>query len=223
MRKWDLSSVNRVDHFIANSKYVAKRIKKVYGRDSTVIYPPVDTNSFHTSRNKQNYYITYSRLVPYKKIDMIAKAFSKMPDKKLLIIGDGPEMNKVKASSSKNVEILGYRPNDEIRKYLSEAKAMIFAAEEDFGIVMAESLAAGTPLIAFAKGASSEIIEEGKTGFLFPEQTPLSLSEAVKKFEKNETLFDSEYIKKSADRFSNERFCKEYRNFVQAKWYDFTH
>ncbi|MBM3208488.1 MAG: glycosyltransferase family 4 protein [Chlamydiae bacterium] len=221
MRKWDLSSVNRVDHFIANSKYVARRIKKVYGRDSEVIYPPVDTQSFYTSKNKQDYYITYSRLVPYKKIDMIAHAFSKMPDKKLIIIGDGPEMPKVKTHSSKNIEILGYRSNDEIRKLLSEAKAMVFAAEEDFGIVMAESLASGTPVIAFGKGASSEIIDQSKTGILFPEQDVDSLIKAVQEFEKNEDSFDPLYIKQTADSFSQERFAIEYKNFVEKKWSDF--
>ena len=221
LRNWDISSVNRVDHFIANSRYVAKRIKKIYGRDSQVIYPSVDTESFYISRNKQNYFITYSRLVPYKKIDVIAEAFSKMPDKKLIILGDGPEMIKIKSYSTKNIEILGYRSDEDVRRLLAEAKAMVFAAEEDFGMVMAESLASGTPVIAFDKGGSTEIIEDMKSGLFFNHQNANSLIEAILLFEKNESLFDPIHIQKSAQRFSKERFKIEYKNFVNSKWLEF--
>ena len=217
MRKWDALSAPRVDEFITISHYVAKRIKKIYGRQAPVIYPPVNTKAFFISDKKDGYYITYSRLVPYKKIDLIVSAFAKMPDKKLLVIGDGPEMARIKSVASPNIELLGYQPDSVVTSLLASAKAFIFAAEEDFGIVMVEALASGIPVIAFGKGASREIVNEGKSGMFFKEQTIPSLCEAVCLFEKCQDQFNPYIIKDSAERFNQDRFKQEFRLFVEEK------
>ncbi len=217
LRNWDMSSAQRVDAFIANSHNVAKRIQKIYGRESVVIYPPVSTDSFSIAKGKEDYYVAFSRLVPYKKIDLIAQAFSQMPEKKLLIIGCGPEMSKIKKISGKNVEILGYLPDEKIRDLLSKAKAFVFAAEEDFGIVMVEALAAGVPVIAYGRGSSQEILKQGETGEFFDEQTVPSLCSAIERFEKKQDCFNPAIIKQSAERFSETRFAVEFKDFVEKQ------
>jgi glycosyltransferase involved in cell wall biosynthesis len=215
LRKWDLLSSNRVDHFIANSHYIAKRIKKVYGRESTVIYPPVDTEKFALLRKSEEYYITVSRLVPYKRIDLLITAFSQMREKKLLIIGEGPELKTLKAKATKNIEFLGFKKDEELLSYFSCAKAFLFAAKEDFGIAPVEAQAAGIPVIAYGKGGALETIISEKTGIFFDEQNPKSLIDAVNQFEK--AAFDCELIKEHAAQFSKERFAKEYKDFVEKK------
>ncbi|WP_446924527.1 glycosyltransferase, partial [Klebsiella pneumoniae] len=149
IRVWDNRTANGVDHFVANSKFISRRIKKVYGRDAEVIYPPVDVDRFLLNENKDDYYFTASRLVPYKRIDLIVEAFSHMPNKKLVVIGDGSEMNKIKSKATKNIEILGYQENSVMQEHMRKAKAFVFAAEEDFGITPVEAQACGTPVIAF--------------------------------------------------------------------------
>jgi glycosyltransferase involved in cell wall biosynthesis len=217
LRNWDMSSSQRVDAFIANSHNVAKRIQKIYGRESTVIYPPVSTDTFSIAKTKEDYYVAFSRLVPYKKIDLIAQAFAQMPDKKLLIIGDGPEMSRIKKISGKNIEILGYLPDASVRELLSKAKAFVFAAEEDFGIVMVEALAAGVPVIAYGKGSSQEIVKKGETGEFFEEQTIASLCNAIERFEEKQERYDPVTIKKSAERFSERRFASEFKDFIEKQ------
>ncbi|HCB0513105.1 TPA: glycosyltransferase, partial [Klebsiella pneumoniae] len=133
IRLWDCRTSNGVDHFIANSEFISRRIRKVYGRESKVIYPPVDVNRFGLCENKDDYYFTASRMVPYKRMDLIVEAFSQMPDKKLVVIGDGSEMSKIKAKASSNIELLGYQPNSVMQEYMQKAKGFVFAAEEDFG------------------------------------------------------------------------------------------
>lgn len=154
MRLWDCRTSNSVDHFIANSHFIARRIKKVYGRNADVIYPPVDISQFVFRESKDDYYMTASRLVPYKRIDLIVDAFSLMPTKKLVVIGDGPEIKKIKMKASSNVHILGYKDKSVLIDYMSHAKAFIFAAEEDFGIVPVEAQGCGTPVIAFGRRRS---------------------------------------------------------------------
>lgn len=151
IRLWDTRTANGVDFFIANSKFISRRIKKVYGREADVIYPPVDVERFKLKREKQDFYLTASRLVPYKRIDLIVEAFSKMPEKRLVVIGDGPEMSKIRKIAGANIEILGFQPNDVMEEYMMDAKAFVFAAEEDFGITPVEAQACGTPVIAFGK------------------------------------------------------------------------
>lgn len=158
MRVWDSRTSNGVDHFIANSHFISRRIKKVYGREADVIYPPVDINRFPLFEEKEDFYLTASRLVPYKRIDLIVEAFSNMPDKKLVVIGDGSEMSKIKAKAKSNIEIMGYQSSNVMLDYMQKAKAFVFAAEEDFGITPVEAQACGTPVIAFGKGGSLETI-----------------------------------------------------------------
>lgn len=215
VRIWDSTTANRVDHFIAISKYIAKRIKKIYGRDSTVIYPPVYVDEFELYTEKEDFYLTVSRMVPYKKIDLIAEAFSRMPDRKLVILGDGPDMGKIKSKAGKNVEVLGYVPSKVLKDYMQRAKAFVFAAEEDFGITPVEAQACGTPVIAYGRGGVLESIIENKTGIFFKEQTVDCLTEAIKNFEEKEDTFDYNEIRKNAERFSKERFKKEFKEFVE--------
>lgn len=220
LRNWDSSSAQRVDAFIGNSHYIARRIAKIYKREAAVIYPPVAVENFKTSK-KEDFYLTASRLVPYKKIDMIVAAFSQLQDKKLIVIGDGPEMNKVKAKAGKNVEILGYRDDTTLREYLSTARAFIFAALEDFGILPVEAMASGTPVIAYGKGGALETVVEGQSGLFFHEQTVASIVEAVQRFEKEEQKFVPEKIRESAQKFSKERFRKEFKEFVEMTYHQF--
>ncbi len=221
IRMWDVAASNRVDYFIANSKYIAKRINKIYKRDAAVIYPPVDTDKFPLVTNKEDYYLTASRLVPYKRIDIIAEAFSRMPDKKLIIIGDGPEERKIKSKSTSNIEFLGYLKTDKLKAYMQKAKAFIFAAEEDFGIIMIEALSCGTPVIAFNKGGASETIISYETGILFNEQRPENVIEAVKEFEKSEDKFNSNTLSTYAKQFDRKYFEEKTKNFVDEKCNEF--
>ena len=222
IRLWDLRTANGVDHFIANSKFIARRIKKVYGRDADVIYPPVNTNIFSLNENKEDYYVTASRLVPYKKVDLIVEAFGHMPEKKLIVIGDGPDMAKIKSKAKNNIEILGYQSNEEMKKYMSNAKAFIFAAEEDFGITPVEAQACGTPVIAFGKGGALETVQSldttKPTGVFFREQNINSLTEALIQFEKNQHLILPSSCRDNALKFSNERFNLEFKKYVVDKW-----
>jgi glycosyltransferase involved in cell wall biosynthesis len=225
MRLWDCRTANGVDHFIANSNFIARRIKKVYGREATVIYPPVSVTSFDFNDRKEEYYLTASRLVPYKRIDLIVEAFSMMPDKKLVVIGDGSEMKKIKGKASQNVEILGYQSNETLEEYMKNAKAFIFAAEEDFGITPVEAQACGTPVIAYGKGGSLETVRpygvEQATGLFFDEQTVPSVINAVKRFERICHEIMPSDCRKHALKFSAERFRAEISSFVSSKWNDF--
>ena len=213
LRIWDVISTNRVDHFIANSNFIKARIYKVYRRDATTIYPPVDVNAFELQEQKQEYYFTCSRLVPYKKIDLIVEAFATMPDKKLIVIGDGPEMKKIRAVTAPNIELMGYQPFSVLKEKMMHAKAFVFAAEEDFGIVPLEAQACGTPVIAFGKGGALETVIPNKTGVFFEEQTVESIKGAIIKFEKAVLASPAE-IKIHAERFSNERFKLEMKSFI---------
>ncbi|SBN32793.1 conserved hypothetical protein [Klebsiella variicola] len=225
IRLWDYRTANGVDHFIANSQFISRRIKKVYNRESTVIYPPVDVERFTLNDKKEDYYFTASRMVPYKRIDLIVEAFSKMPEKKLVVIGDGSEIGKVKSKASKNVEILGYQPNHIMLEHMQNAKAFVFAAEEDFGITPVEAQACGTPVIAFGKGGSLETIRplgvDNPTGLFFSEQTIESIISQVNAFEKNAEIFEPENCRLNSLRFSSSRFKNEMDNFIKDKWLKF--
>lgn len=221
IRIWDSATANRPDYFIANSHYIAKRILKIYKRESLVIYPPVDTDKFICEDNKDYYYLTASRFVPYKRIDLIAEAFTKMPDKKLLIIGDGPEEEKIKSKSGKNIELLGYKSGEALVNYMQKAKAFVFAAEEDFGIMIVEALSCGTPVIAFNKGGASESIRDEENGILYPEQTADSIIEAVKKFESKSEKFNHNSISNSVKKFDRKIFEEKIKEFVDNKCSDF--
>jgi glycosyltransferase involved in cell wall biosynthesis len=221
MRTWDVISSNRVDHFIANSNYIARRIKKIYNRESVVIYPPVDVESFSLETSKENFYLTASRMVPYKKIDLIVEAFSQMPDKRLIVIGDGPDMEKIKKKATKNIELLGYQPFSQLREYMQKAKAFVFAAEEDFGIIPVEAQACGTPVIAYGKGGSLETVSAPDTGIFFYTQSAQAIADAVKDFETREVSFDPYKIRKHAEKFSSARFEEEIEQYITDKYNSF--
>jgi len=215
LRDWDVKSSNRVDYFIANSHFVAERIQRIYGRDATVIYPPVNTDYFHLGTNKDDYYLTSSRLVAYKKIHLIVEAFAKMPTRKLIVIGDGPEMKKIRSIAGKNVQLLGFQTNSALREMVRKARAFIFAAIEDFGIAPVEAMAAGTPVIALRRGGSIETVVEEKTGVFIEEQSAASICDAVERFER--FVWDPHAIRTHALQFSIGRFREEYRSFVETK------
>ncbi len=213
MRMWDTRTANGVDYFIANSKFIAKRIKKVYGRDAAVIYPPVDIEAFEYCEEKEDYYITASRLVPYKKVKLIVEAFNEMPDKKLVVIGDGPDYEKIKAIAKENITLMGYQPLDVLKEKMQHAKAFVFAAEEDFGITPVEAQACGTPVIAYGKGGALETVKENITGVFFEKQTVKGISEAVEKFDDMKISYEECRI--LAENFSVKRFIENFKLCVE--------
>ncbi|AEF44695.1 glycosyl transferase group 1 [Serratia sp. AS12] len=225
IRLWDCRTANGVDHFVANSQFIARRIKKVYGRHADVIYPPVDVDRFNFQKEKEDFYVTASRLVPYKRVDLIVDAFTAMPEKKLVVIGDGSEIEKIKSKAGSNIEILGYQSNEVMQSYMERARAFIFAAEEDFGITPVEAQACGTPVIAFGKGGSLETVRPygvpQPTGILFYNQNSQAIKDAVQEFEKIEDKFVAEDCRDHAMKFSSERFRKEMNNYIVSKWNEF--
>ena len=223
IRLWDARTANGVDSFIAISHFIARRIKKSYRRESTVIYPPVDIHAFTQVDNKESFYLAASRMVPYKRIDLIVEAFSKMPDRRLVVIGDGPEFNKVKAKAGKNIEILGYQEFGVLKDHMQRARAFVYAAEEDFGIIPLEAQACGTPVIAYGKGALLETIRdlashEEPTGVFFKSQTVESIKETVEYFEKNMEGITPEACRKNAERFAPEVFRENFSRFVENEY-----
>ncbi|MEZ4695543.1 MAG: glycosyltransferase family 4 protein [Rhodothermales bacterium] len=204
MRLYDSSTAGRVDFFLANSNHVARRINKTYRRTADVVYPPVDTTSFVPSAEREDYFFTMSRLVPYKRIDLIVRAFSQLPEERLVVIGDGPEMEKIRGCAGPNVSLMGFQSNDVVRRTMSRAKAFVFAAEEDFGIVPVEAQACGVPVIAFGAGGARETILDGVTGVFFQQQTEASLIGAVERFKSMH--FDGDAVRRHAETFSEARF-----------------
>lgn len=214
IRIWDVRTSNGVDEFIANSCFIAKRIWKVYRRESLVIYPPVDVEAFKPSEAKEDFYLTVSRMVPYKKIDLIVETFSTMLDKKLIVIGDGPDFEKIKSKAGKNVILMGYQPFEILRDHMQKAKAFIFAAEEDFGIAPVEAQACGTPVIAYGKGGALETVDDGVSGVFFEEQTVSSLYGAIEKFEKID--FEVVNVRNNAEKFAEKIFLKKFKSIVDV-------
>lgn len=222
IRIWDYRTANGVDVFVANSNFISRRIWKVYRREAKIIYPNVDVNAFEFNDHKEDFYLTASRMVPYKKIDLIVEAFSKLPDKKLIVIGDGPDMQKIKEKAGPNVQLLGYQSFDVLKDKMQRAKAFVFAAEEDFGITPVEAQACGTPVVAFGKGGALEtVIEYGKnempTGLFFKEQSVPCLVEAIEAFEKIGSEIKPADCRINALRFSTERFREEFENLVKEQ------
>lgn len=217
MRIWDVTSSNRVDYFVANSSAVQKRIQKHYRRESIVINPPVRCELFNISDIDKEYYFVVSRLVGYKRFDIAVEACSKL-GKKLIVIGDGPEKEKLQALANENVIFLGRQPDEVVKKYMAECKALLFPGEEDFGIVPVEAQACGRPVIAYGKGGVLDTVIDQKTGILFKEQTIESLEEAILKFENMN--FDKQKIREHALQFDEKEFrkkIKEYINEVSEK------
>lgn len=226
IRLWDYRTAAGVDHFVANSRFISRRIHKVYGRSADVIYPPVDVEAFELCADKEDYYLTASRLVPYKRMDLIVQAFAQMPDKRLVVIGDGPEMPKLKAAAAPNIELLGYQEFPVLKHHLQRARAFVFAAEEDFGITPVEAQACGTPVIAFGRGGALETVVMSPdpaqaTGVFFPEQTVESLVEAVRVFESHPEGFRPEVCRRHAERFSVDQFRQSFSAYVTARVTEF--
>jgi glycosyltransferase involved in cell wall biosynthesis len=215
IRKWDIKTLNRVNYFIADSKFVQERIIKTYGIGAVVIYPPVDTQNYKLCEEKEDFYLTASRLVPYKKTKLIVEAFNEMPEKKLVVIGDGEEHEAIKKIAKENILGLGYQDKTTMIDYMQKAKAFVYAAVEDFGIVPIEALACGTPVIALGEGGTAETIQDGINGVHFKEQTKESIIEAVNKFET--MRFDYKQISTSAHSFNEDRFKKEIKEFIDSK------
>ncbi len=220
MRLWDTRTASGVDHFIANSHFIARRIRKVYGRSATVIYPPVNLDRFAIGPGRDDFYVTMSRMVPYKRIPLIVEAFAAMPDRQLIVIGDGPEMPAVRAAAGPNVTILGKQPDDVVVDHLQRAKAFLFAAEEDFGIAPVEAQACGTPVIAYGKGGALETIRgqdgAGQTGVFFAEQTVEAIVAAVERLDHRASAITPQDCRANAERFSTQRFDREIADFVAA-------
>ena len=212
IRKWDIKTINRVDYFIANSKFVQKRIQNTYKKTSKVIYPPVDIEKFILEDKKEDFYLTASRLVPYKKTKLIIEAFNKMPNKKLIVIGKGEELNNIKKIAKSNVKIIGYQPEETLIYYMQKAKAFVYAAIEDFGIIPIEAMACGTPVIALNKGGTAETVKNGVNGILFENQNTKDIIKAINKFENQK--FNSHTIRNSVLNFSKENFKHQFKKFI---------
>lgn len=217
VRRWDFSTARNVDHFIANSRHIQEQIRAVYGRESIVIHPPVQTERFMlNSHPRQDYFLAVGRFVPYKKMDIIIRAFRDMPQHKLVLIGEGGQSRLVQAllQGVTNIVWLGYQHEDELRLYMQHARACIFAAKEDFGITCVEAQATGTPVLALNYGGYRDTVVEGLSGMFFSEQTPEAIQHAVNRFMEN-PLTNYTAIRKHAERFSAERFRHEMRSFVE--------
>lgn len=221
LRNWDRMTSDRVDAYVANSHYIAARIRKTYRRPAYVIHPPVDINSFALETSKEDFYLTASRMVPYKRIDLIVEAFAQMPNRQLVVIGDGPEMKKIAAKATANVKLLGYQPFDVLLEHMQKARAFVFAAEEDFGIMPVEAQACGTPVIAFGRGGIRETVLDGRTGLFFRQQTADAIQEAVQAFDSYRDRMHPSAIRANAERFGPERFRGEVRELVDRLWQRF--
>ena len=212
-RRWDLRSVRQVDQFAAVSRDIAGWIQRVYRREARVIYPPVDLERFQPQHPRDGSYITVSRLVAHKRIDLIVKAFSrlKLP---LTIIGDGPELPRLRRMAAPNINFMGYQSDRVVAQCLNRARAFVSASQEDFGIAMVEAQAAGCPVITLGKGGALETVLEGKTGLFYAQQTPESIIEAVERFEPLAASFSPADLVANVQRFGKERFLKEFAIFA---------
>ena len=208
LKAWDLRTAGRVDHFVAISEHIRKRIKTAYQREADVIYPPVDTDYFtpDPAVPRENFYLIVSALVPYKKIEMAVQSFNEL-GLRLMVIGEGPEAASLKRAAKKNIEFLGWQSNAVVRDHYRRARALIFPGEEDFGIVPVEMQACGGPVIAYGKGGALETVQFHKTGLFFNEPRPESLKKAVIDFDQR--AFLAEDSRKNALRFSRQRFQME--------------
>ena len=220
LRQWDVSTATHVDFFIANSTYIGRRLKKAYAREASVIHPPVDIETFAPCSEKDDFFLLAGRLVPYKRADLIVESFRSQPNRRLIVVGDGPEAARVRAASrgATNIEFRGQVPKAELIDLMQRARAAVFAAEEDFGITMVEAQACGTPVIAFGRGGVTDIIDEdtnSPTGVLFARQDVDSVLDALARFDRVEQDITAEACRTNALRFSRSRFRAEVRSFVE--------
>lgn len=216
LRKWDWAAAQGVSHFVAISHTVQERIRRFYGRDSLIIYPPVDVDRFASdSSQPEDYFLLLSRLVPYKRLDLAVEAFTQMK-LPLVIIGEGRDRPRLEKMAGPNVRFLGYLPNGQVAHYLSRARALIFPGEEDFGLAPLEAQAAGRPVIAYAGGGARETVSDGETGVLFSEQTAEALTAALDRFQK--MRFHPATLRANAQRFSKHVFQNRLKSFIAERW-----
>jgi len=227
LRQWDVITANRVDYFIANSQHTARRIWRCYRRPATVIYPPVNIERFPFLTSKQDFYVTVSRLVSYKQVALIVRAFNQLK-KPLVVIGTGPELPEIRKLAQPHIQVLGAQPNDVVEKYMAQAKAFVYAAIEDFGIAMVEAQACGTPVIAYGAGGALEIVRDirqypdSSTGVFFAAQTEAAIVAAVEKFEASQAAFNPECIRSQAARFTPKIFEERYLTFLERSCQELT-
>jgi glycosyltransferase involved in cell wall biosynthesis len=215
LRMWDIASNHRVDHFIANSKAVAQRVRRYYNREADVIHPPVDTDFFTPGDKQEDFYLVVSALVPYKRIDLAIQAFNRN-GKLLKIVGQGPEYKTLKKMAGPNIRFLGHQDDKSLLALYQSAKAMIMPGEEDFGINSLESQACGVPVIAFGQGGATETVIPEKTGLQFQDLTPQSIIEAVDNFET--ITFNKKSMRANALGYSREAFREKIASYIQEKW-----
>ncbi len=212
-RTWDKAAASRVHEFAAISQGIAKRIQSSYQRASRLIYPPVEIERFHPNGGRGDYFVSLSRLVPHKRIDLIVEAFSRL-NLPLKIIGDGPQRKKLQRHVTPNIEFLGYQSDEVVVQLVSRARGFVCAAEEDFGIAIVEAQAAGCPVIAYKAGGALETVRAGTTGLFFEEQSVASLIDAIQRFNELAHCFRQSDLVENARRFSKERFMKSFQDFV---------
>jgi glycosyltransferase involved in cell wall biosynthesis len=220
IRMWDRLAADRVDKYIANSNFVAKRIKKYYKHESTVIYPPVETERFKISEQVDDYFLIGGRLAPYKRVDIVIEAIKKA-GKKLKVYGDGIDLERLKkmAKGYSNIEFLGWVDDTAKAELYSRSLAFIYPQEEDFGITAVEAMASGRPVIAYCSGGATETVRDGETGIFFNEQTVDSLVEALNNFDN--AKFNPEIIKQHAEQFSVEVFKNKINKYIKESWENF--
>ena len=212
-RTWDKAAASRVHEFAAISHGIAERIQSSYQRDASVIYPPVEVERFHPNGHREDYFVTLSRLVAHKRIDLIIEAFSRL-QLPLKIIGDGPQQKKLQRLATPNIEFLGYQSDEIVAQLVSHARGLICAAEEDFGIAIVEAQAAGCPVIAYKAGGALETVIDGTTGLFFEEQSVGSLVDAINRFNESAHCFHHGDMLDNAQKFSKERFRRSFQEFV---------
>ncbi|MCE3249352.1 MAG: polysaccharide biosynthesis tyrosine autokinase, partial [Geminicoccaceae bacterium] len=222
LRLWDVRTANQVDHFIANSAFVARRIDKIYRRPSAVVHPPVEVARFELRTAKEDYYLAVSRFAPYKHTETIVEAFRELPGHRLVVIGDGPGLKRARARATPNVTLLGFQSFEALHRHMGSAKALIFAAEEDFGITPVEAQACGTPVIAFGGGGALETVRDldqaRPTGLFFDAQTPGAIAAAIGRFEREGSRILPENCRAHALDFTSERFRAAYLRQVTEAW-----
>ncbi len=224
LRIWDHRSAAGVDHFVANSRFVARRILKSYRREAEVIYPPVDVAFFHPSEGgtREDYYVAVGRLMHYKRTDLLLETFSRMPQRRLLIVGTGPLLARLRSEAPSNVELVGALSAEALRERLQHARAFIFPVVEDFGIAPVEALACGTPVIALRRGGAAETVlgleAEAPTGVFFDEQSPEALEAAIQAFEANASRITAQACRRRAEEFSPARFREAFEALVEARY-----
>lgn len=221
LRQWDAISANRVDYFIANSRHTARRIWRCYRRSAEVIYPPVNIERFTFREQKEDFYLTVSRLVAYKQVALIVQAFNQL-QRPLVIIGGGSQLEQIRKLAKANIQVLGTQPDWVVEDYMAKAKAFVYAACEDFGIALVEAQACGTPVIAYGAGGATETVRDirqfaqSATGILFSPQTPEALVAAVETFEANARDFVPENARSQAMQFTAKAFHKQYLEFLAS-------